>query len=106
PAGGHITVAFRADGQRLSIEIGDSGPGIPEEELPRIFDRYYQHRDGSSPRAGLGLSIARAGVENHGGRIEVQSRPGRGTRFRITLPIRSVSTALVEQRPELAVMAG
>lgn len=106
PAGGNITVAFRADGQRLSIEIADSGPGIPQEELPRIFDRYYQHRDGSSPRAGLGLSIARAGVENHGGRIEVQSRPGRGTRFRITLPIRSVSTALVEQRPELAVMAG
>lgn len=95
PAGGMIRISLRPDGQRLSIEIADTGIGIPQDQLDRIFDRYYQSR-GATGGTGLGLAIAKAGVENHGGRIEVQSRVGRGTRFRVTLPVRSVAGAYAD----------
>ncbi len=98
PAGGAVRVSVRPDGQCVHIEVADTGAGIPAEQLDHLFDRY--HARGAPGGAGLGLAIAKAGVENHGGRIDVQSRIGRGTRFRITLPVRSVSRAYVTAQAE------
>ncbi|MFZ5912160.1 MAG: sensor histidine kinase [Chloroflexota bacterium] len=81
PGGGWIEVRYRAG---VVIEVEDSGAGIPAEELPRVFERFYKSRD--SGGMGLGLAIARRLVEAHGGTIRAESEPGRGTRMRIKLP--------------------
>jgi len=73
----------------IEFQVEDTGPGIPQEALPHIFDRFYRAdpaRDRESGGSGLGLAIAKALVEAHGGRIEVESVEGQGTRFRFTLP--------------------
>lgn len=79
----------RPDSSEILIAISDSGPGIPAEHLPHIFDRFYR-ADGARSRelggAGLGLAIAKQLVEMHGGAIRVESTPGRGSEFRFTLP--------------------
>ncbi|HSJ23747.1 MAG TPA: HAMP domain-containing sensor histidine kinase [Longimicrobiales bacterium] len=85
PAGGTIRLAIRPEGDHVAMEVADTGPGIPPEQINRIFEKYYQGR-GSGGGAGLGLAIARAAVEAHGGRIEVRSQVGRGSRFRVLIP--------------------
>jgi two-component system sensor histidine kinase AtoS len=65
------------------VEVEDTGRGIAEEHLERIFDPFFSlNREGT----GLGLAISRKIIENHGGRIEVKSKPGKGTKFGIILP--------------------
>lgn len=87
PAGGRITMTVAAS-EMLEITISDSGIGISAELLPRIFDKYYQVRDnGDAGGSGLGLAIVREVIEAHGGRIDAESRPGRGTTMRIELPL-------------------
>lgn len=87
PEGGSIVVRALNHDAALRIEVADSGPGIPEDRLPHIFDRYYQVDDDARGKgAGIGLSIAADVVHAHGGTIEVDSRPGQGTTFRVTLP--------------------
>jgi len=71
----------------LLITVADTGEGIPSDALPHIFDRFYR-ASGQSRGSGLGLSIARWIVEQHGGRIEVESEVGRGSEFRVWLPAR------------------
>jgi len=89
PDGGTITVRVMDAGDCLRAEVSDTGIGIPEEKLPRIFERFYQV-DGSSRRrfrgAGLGLAIVKKIVEAHGGRVGVQSKLGEGSTFYFTLP--------------------
>ena len=91
PPGGKITVsAERAPGDRVAIHVSDSGIGISEEHLERVFDVFYQV-DGSSTReyggAGLGLAIVKSFVEAHGGAVSVRSRPGTGSTFTVLLPV-------------------
>ena len=77
----------------VAIGVEDDGPGIPEEHLPRVFDRFYKAdaaRGATSSGSGLGLSIVKAIVERHGGHIAVRSVPGR-TRFEIVLPNHAVA---------------
>jgi two-component system OmpR family sensor kinase len=87
---GEVRVATcRANGSVL-LTISDNGPGIREEDLPRIFERFYRadkSRAVATGGSGLGLSISKAIVEAHGGTIEVESRPDTGTRFTIRLPV-------------------
>ena len=97
PPGGEIRVVIRPDGDRVSFEVADTGCGIPQDQLDHIFEKYYQGR-GSTGGAGLGLAIAKAGAEAHGGRIDVTSRVGRGTRCRVSLPLRAVSTPIPHAR--------
>jgi len=90
PAGGRITVSIRPHDGMLRIIIRDTGPGIAEGELPRIFDRFYRlpdHQSSDDPRgAGLGLAIAKRAVELHGGNLLCESQVGKGTTFRFELP--------------------
>ncbi|MEM9444070.1 MAG: ATP-binding protein [Verrucomicrobiota bacterium] len=86
--GGVIYVRCRKDGEQVFFEVEDTGIGIPEKELPNIFDRFHQV-DGSSTRkyqgVGIGLSLVRDLVHKHGGKIEVKSEEGKGTCFQICL---------------------
>lgn len=88
--GGNITVAAAKQGDWVEISVSDTGEGIPAEDLPNIFERFYRV-DKSRARAtggsGLGLTIAKRLVEAHGGKITVQSKLGKGSCFSFTLPI-------------------
>lgn len=85
PEGGAVTLRVERDGEKLRFVVCDTGPGIPAEELPHVFDRYWQARKGDRRGVGLGLAIARGIVEAHGGRIDVESSAG-GARFSFTIP--------------------
>jgi two-component system phosphate regulon sensor histidine kinase PhoR len=87
----HGTVAVRVgvEGGRAWCEVSDSGSGIPESEVPRIFERFYRvdkARAREKGGTGLGLSIVKHIVTLHGGEVAVRSRPGEGSTFRFTLP--------------------
>ena len=97
PAGGEIRVLAREEGGLATIEVLDSGSGVPPEEREAIFEAFFRGRAGAYGRAegtGLGLAIAREFTEAHGGRIEVVSG-ARGGHFRVTLPLRP-ATPLAE----------
>ena len=91
PSGASVRVWGESKAGWVSIHVDDRGPGIPPEELSRIFERFYQldkaRRGGSARGAGLGLAISREIVANHGGRLTAQSAPGQGSRFSVQLPI-------------------
>ncbi len=74
---------------RAWVSVVDDGPGIPPEELPHVFDRFWRGGKVRTEGSGLGLAIARELVRAHGGEILVESRPGQGTTFRFSLPLRS-----------------
>lgn len=82
PRGGRLSINARLEGGRVTVSIGDDGPGIPDSDLARVFDPFFT----TKPRGlGLGLALARSIVEKHGGRIEVSSEPGRGSVFSVDL---------------------
>ncbi len=83
---GRISVSARAEGPWVRFTVADTGAGIGVEELPHVFDRFWQARRRGRHGAGLGLAIARGIVDAHGGSIEAESEPGRGTRIRFTVP--------------------
>jgi signal transduction histidine kinase len=88
PPGGRITVGARKDGQGVHVVVRDTGIGIPQDDLPRIFDEFYRARnavDHALYGSGLGLYIAKEIVDVHGGRIWVESEEGRGSTFHIVL---------------------
>jgi two-component system sensor histidine kinase PilS (NtrC family) len=85
PAGGELTVTAAADDRTLTIAAADTGEGIAPEDLAHVFEPFYSTKAGGS---GLGLALVHRIVQDHGGDIEVQSEPGRGTTFVVTLPLR------------------
>ena len=91
PSGGHVDVFATAEKHRLTIAVTDTGDGIAAEHLPHVFERFYRvdaARDREHGGAGIGLAIAKALVDAHGGHITASScGPGTGTTFTITLPI-------------------
>ena len=87
PEGGIISIYAEAVDEDVRISVADTGPGIPEGDQARIFERFYkQDRARSRGGTGLGLAIARHIVEGHGGKIWVESQPGKGATFCFTLP--------------------
>jgi signal transduction histidine kinase len=86
PTGGRVDLTASVSGSVVEIRVSDTGPGIPEHDLPRIFDRLYRgDRSRATRGLGLGLSLVRASVEAQGGRVTVESAPGGGSAFTIHL---------------------
>ena len=90
-AGARIALAACAKGGLLEVTVADTGPGIAAEDLPHLFDRFYQARQSVAPATGeggkgLGLAIVKRIVELHGGTVTVHSAPGEGTRVRLSMP--------------------
>ena len=85
PAGGFIHVSLADEGERLRIEVKDSGKGIDKEELTKVFERFFQAK-GAASGTGIGLALVKSFVELHHGEVRVESEPGKGTCFIILLP--------------------
>jgi signal transduction histidine kinase len=86
-AGGTVTVTTRQDGPSAVLQVADTGVGIPPDELPRIFDRFWRGRAAArTSGSGIGLAIAAELAEAHGGSLTAASQPGEGTRITLTLP--------------------
>ncbi len=84
---GEVTVRAERVEDEVVISVRDTGVGIPPEDLPRVFERFYKARGSRSGGAGLGLAIAKHIVLAHGGRIWAESTPGRGSTFHVALPV-------------------
>ena len=103
PAGGEVALRLRGGaasdetalgGATVTLEVADTGIGIPSAELPRVFERFYRvdkARSRSEGGTGLGLAIVKHIVENHGGHVEVESVEGQGTTFRVELPVKNTA---------------
>lgn len=87
PEGGRVELGAVVEEGEVRCYVADSGPGIPSEQLPHVFDRFWQARRADRRGLGLGLAIVHGLVEAHGGRVWVESDPERGSRFHFTLPI-------------------
>lgn len=85
PAGGFIHVSLTDEGERLRIEVKDSGKGIDKEELTKVFERFFQAK-GAASGTGIGLALVKSFVELHHGEVRVESEPGKGTCFIVLLP--------------------
>jgi signal transduction histidine kinase len=88
PLGGHIALTAKPQAATVLISVSDDGPGIPADQQAHIFERFYRaEQTGRHAGSGLGLPIARAVVELHGGRLWVESAPGAGSAFYVALPV-------------------
>lgn len=96
PDNGSITVSYESDGDNLTFRVADTGEGISARDLGNIFDRFYQVDRINPKGSGIGLSLAKAFVELHGGSISVESTLNVGTEFTVKLPVRHVSETVAE----------
>jgi len=88
PAGGTVAIRVWSKGDELHVTVSDTGPGIPTDEIPYVFEKYYQvSRSSRSAGAGLGLAIVRHAVVTHGGHVQVGSSPEGGALFHVVLPV-------------------
>ena len=88
--GGRVTAALARQGDAAVLTVADTGIGIPADALPRIFERFYRVDKGRARDeggTGLGLAIVKHVAQAHGGRVDVESRMGKGTTFRVILPL-------------------
>jgi signal transduction histidine kinase len=86
PPGGLVAAVVVGEPETVRVEVRDTGEGIPPEDLPRVFERFYRGRNGDGPgRAGLGLALTKELVEAMAGSVEVASTPGEGSRFTVRL---------------------
>jgi PAS domain S-box-containing protein len=92
PRGGWLTIVTRANGSTAAIEVGDTGSGIPPDQLSRIYDPFFTTKE-LGKGTGLGLSITYGIVQEHGGTITCDSTVGQGTRFTLTLPVAASRTS-------------
>jgi signal transduction histidine kinase len=87
PPGGRVTVRAGPAGAEAVLQVSDTGPGIPPEDLPRVFDRFWRGRGAANVSgSGIGLAIAAELARAHGGTLRASSEPGRGAQFTLTLP--------------------
>ena len=93
PEGGQLQISADARGGQVRISVADTGPGMTPEQLEHIYDRFYRAQEGhSAPGTGLGLSIVKSLIDLHGGKLEVASEVGRGTTFRVSIPVADTTT--------------
>lgn len=109
PTGGRVTIcAGLADGKALRIVVADTGVGIPTEDIPRVLEPFVQLDNDvheSAHGAGLGLPIVKQLVEAHGGRLEIESAPGQGTKVTIILPASNARLDTAARRPAAPVLS-
>jgi two-component system sensor histidine kinase KdpD len=86
PPGSSIEISAGAEDHRVIVKVHDSGPGIPEQERERVFDKFYRRVTNNIPGTGLGLYIAREIARAHGGEVWIEGDPGTGSEFRVALP--------------------
>jgi heavy metal sensor kinase len=99
PERGRIRIRIRENEDEAMIEVADSGPGIPADVAPHIFDRFYRVSDGAGPAGtGLGLSISKSAVEANGGRLTLEASGPGGSTFRITMPRHAAPRAQARRR--------
>jgi two-component system sensor histidine kinase ResE len=102
PAGGTIKLRGEALAGEVRVHVEDNGPGIPAEDLSRIFERFYQvdkaRRGGAGRGTGLGLAISREIVQAHCGQLTATSESGRGSRFTVQLPLDQSTASTVSRR--------
>lgn len=94
PSGGLVRLQLERDGASALIQVVDTGPGIPAEELPSVFERFFRGRQVRSGGSGIGLAIVHQLVTAHGGKVEVASEPGNGATFSVRLPQRAPASAV------------
>jgi signal transduction histidine kinase len=89
PTGGEVMVRVKAEDDLLAMDVGDTGPGISEDEREKIFQPFYRGLHGRRivEGMGLGLSIAKDIIAAHGGELQLETTPGRGSRFRLQIPL-------------------
>jgi signal transduction histidine kinase len=102
PKHGKVAVRVRSDQQFVYVAVTDEGPGIPEKQLPQIFEDFWQSRKTADQGPGIGLAVVKTIVEAHGGSVRVESQSGRGSTFTFTLPRRRPAGAVLG-RPAAAV---
>jgi signal transduction histidine kinase len=86
PSGGGVRIRVAESAERATVDVIDSGPGVSSEARDRIFDRFYRQGDAPAAGTGLGLSLARGGIEAIGGQLTLERSGKDGSTFRITLP--------------------
>jgi PAS domain S-box-containing protein len=82
-----LAISAEVDGTDVAVAVADKGEGIPKQDLPKVFDKFFRREQGRPTGSGLGLWISRGLVQAHGGRLTASSVPGQGTTFRFTLPL-------------------
>jgi signal transduction histidine kinase len=95
PDGGQVTVSAHSTADQLCFEISDSGIGIMEEDMPRLFEKFYrgsQREARAQHGTGLGLAIVRSIAERHGGKVWVESKAGKGSKFLLQIPLTQPKT--------------
>jgi signal transduction histidine kinase len=90
PSGGRVEIRSSSDRETLSIEVDDDGPGIPEQNRPKVFDPFFTTREGG---IGLGLTVTRQIVDAHHGRIVAEASEWGGARFKVSLPRKEETTS-------------
>jgi len=95
PEGGSVEIGCISLGDDLRFVVSDTGPGIPPDQIPHVFGRFWQAADQDTRGIGLGLSIVRGVVEAHGGRVWVESNVGKGARFYFTVPAEPVDAGKI-----------
>jgi signal transduction histidine kinase len=101
PRGGQVELTIEAVDGSIHIDVRDTGPGIPADQVPHVFEKFFQadnQRAASTKGSGLGLAIAKSIVEAHGGTIGCDSTPGVGTTFTIVLPTRPARRSSLSRR--------
>jgi two-component system sensor histidine kinase KdpD len=100
PLGSPIDLTAWSEGDEVVVEVADRGPGLPPGEEELIFDKFYRVRPSPTGGVGLGLTICRAIIQAHGGRLWAANRPGGGATFRFTLPIEGEPPEMnIEEEP-------
>lgn len=105
PRGGRVRVAVTTDSSGTILEVADSGPGIPEDEISHVFERFFRGRAAGAAGSGIGLTVVRDLVRAHGGDVSAANATSGGATFRVTLPLASQQLATagnVARRAELA----
>jgi len=100
PVGTEIRINAAAEGGSIILAVADSGPGLPSESVPHIFDKFYRAPSAPAGGTGLGLAIVKGFVEAQGGQVKAGNRPGGGAEFTVLLPLGTPPTVVMEMAHE------